>query len=247
MTICDQCDGSGFRMTDKDGNRMAVPCECRLILRMEAMLAWAGLPQRYQEASFDNWNRQEASRSIDQAHGRILAYCREYPTQSHMGLLMSGPVGVGKTHLAIATLRKLTQDYGVRGYFTDFRELLKRIQQTFNGSGSREQILRPVMTAELLVVDELGAARVTDWTFEIAEEIINARYNSARATIFTTNLPNADAPPHPDSGKGYGSMAHAMQVETLGERIGARMFSRLQEMCIPVNMTGEDYRRKKRA
>jgi DNA replication protein DnaC len=232
-----------------DGTTFSRDCECRRILRLENMLAKSGMPKLYQASSFENFTLAGVSPSIHRAHLMATRYVEEFPLDRSRGLLLVGPVGVGKTHIAIATIRQLTVEYGTRTYFTDFRELLRRIQATFNNAGAtREDVMRPVIEAELLVLDELGAARVTDWTYEIAEEIINARYNNAAATIFTTNLPNRGAGENirPAPSGSYSRPAHdAMRAETLGDRLGERMFSRLQQMSAAVEIAGEDYRRKR--
>jgi DNA replication protein DnaC len=250
MTPCDQCDGSGWVWVEAKGG--VVECSCRAVRKLESMLAKCGLPERYQQASFDNFKTAGVDRSVKAASLITAKYVDEFPLDRSRGLLFVGPVGVGKTHLAIAALRALTLKYTARTYFADFRDLLKRIQATFDGGGTtRAEVLKPVMGADVIVIDELGAARSTDWTFEIAEEIINFRYNAAKATIFTSNLPNLPGAgeqypmPQPAAATGYGRMvAEAVRGETLGDRLGARMFSRLQEMCRPIEISGEDFRRK---
>lgn len=258
MIQCDQCDGSGWVQTaGLDGQRTGAvrECECRRVIKLEKMLERAGLPRRYQEASFETFDAGAADRSVQAAKLVSEKYCEEYLTDPSRGLLYVGSVGVGKTHLAIATLRRLTLDYSVRCYFADFRDLLKRLQASFDGGAmTRTEIMKPVMQSDVLVLDELGAARPTDWTFEIAEEIINNRYNEAKATLFTSNLPNE--PPIGETrrlepaGTRYGSIsgaaADAMRGESLGDRLGSRMFSRVQQMCRVVPMAGDDYRRKAR-
>jgi DNA replication protein DnaC len=243
---CDKCNDSGFMMVERDGRNVAQDCECRAVKRLAQMIRRAGLPERYAMASLDQFALKDASASVKTMHHTAMRYVEEFPTNRDKGLLLSGSVGTGKTHVAIGILRELAMRYGVRGYFTDFRELLKRIQNTFNNGGmTREQVLQPIKDAECLVIDEIAAERSTDWTFDVAEEVINWRYNHAQATILTTNLPNkplGHAEPRGGSGSYALAAQSAMRVETLGDRIGVRMYSRLQEMCLAVDVTGEDYR-----
>jgi DNA replication protein DnaC len=120
---------------------------------------------------------------------------------------------------------------GIPCLFYEFGELLKEIQNSYN-SVSRTcelKVLAPVYETEVLVLDELGAVKPTDWVRETMMQIIGTRYNERRLTIFTTNY--ADARRRPAE-------------ETLEERIGVRLRSRLYEMCTTVVMEGEDYRRK---
>jgi DNA replication protein DnaC len=101
------------------------------------------------------------------------------------------------------------------------------------------EILRPVFDAEVLVLDELGAAKPTDWVWDTVAHILNTRYNDRRTTIITTNYPNQGP-----LGTVGGDVAGRLREETLGDRIGERMRSRLQEMCVVVEMQGEDFRQK---
>lgn len=224
-------------------------CECRRVLKLEKMLERAGLPARYHEASFATFEWRERSATIQRAYLHSKAYAENFLTERTQGLLLHGSVGTGKTHLAIAIARHVTLELGVRTLFVDFRQMLKRIQATFNTSTqTTEDVMRPVLESELLVLDEIGAARQTDWTFEIMEEVLNQRYNDARATVMTTNLANLGcaAEQAAEPSRGYGRAATAMQMETLGDRIGTRMFSRVQQMCTPMELQGTDYRRPKR-
>jgi DNA replication protein DnaC len=158
------------------------------------------------------------------------AYClvREYPANER-GLLFAGPVGVGKTHLAVAILRGLTEK-GARCLFCEYGSLLKEIQDSYNPASrtSEMSVLASVYEAEVLVLDELGASKPTEWVLDTMTQIIGRRYNDKKLTIFTTNYTDERQNP---SG------------ETLQDRIGARLRSRLYEMCSTVLIDGEDYRR----
>jgi DNA replication protein DnaC len=157
------------------------------------------------------------------------------------GLLFTGDIGVGKTHLAVGILQSIVAERGVRGLFVDYRDLLKQLQDSYNRAvaSTERQILRPILEAEVLVLDELGAARRTDWVWDTIEHILNMRYNDRRTTILTTNYENA---PSGVAMTGMDEIRRAARTETLGDRIGDRMRSRLQEMCVVVEMRGEDYR-----
>ncbi len=147
----------------------------------------------------------------------------------NVGLLYLGSCGVGKTHLAVAALRELINK-GIGGLFYDFRDLLKEIQDSYNPNthNSELKILAPVFDAEVLVLDELGASKPTEWVQETMTHIINKRYNEKKITIFTSNY--LDIP----IGTAY--------TETLTDRVGVRLRSRLHEMCRLILMEGDDYR-----
>ncbi len=140
-----------------------------------------------------------------------------------------GSVGTGKTHLAVAALQQIMREEtlpAVRGRFADFTSLVLEIQMTFDGSGSSRAILEPLVEAELLVLDELGAGKTTAWVMDLLYYLVNTRYLEGRTTIFTTNF--SDFPKNHE--------------ESLSDRVSQRIRSRLYEMCRPVELRGQDYR-----
>src|SRR5438045_7654764 len=115
--------------------------------------------------------------------------------------------------------------------FYEFFSLQKYIQDSYKpiSKTSELKVLAPVYQAEVLVLDELGASKPTDWVKDTMMQIIGTRYNDRRLTIFTTNYLDARRNP---------------ADETLEDRVGARLRSRLYEMCKSVHLDGEDYRRR---
>jgi DNA replication protein DnaC len=108
------------------------------------------------------------------------------------------------------------------------------------------QVLRPVFDAEVLVLDELGAVRSTEWVFDTVNYVLNSRYNENKTTIITTNFPDApeDTESETDNLRSPTAVERAARRETLGDRIGERMRSRLHEMCKKVEIEGPDYRQQ---
>jgi DNA replication protein DnaC len=145
-------------------------------------------------------------------------------------LLFLGGCGVGKTHLAVALLKEVIRKTGDRGLFYDFRDLLREIQGSWNSVSqtSELEVLRPVLDAKILVLDELGANKPTVWVRDTISHIINCRYNEKNITIFTSN---------------YLDNPTRMGEESLTDRIEARLRSRLYEMCSVVEIGGEDFRK----
>src|SRR6202043_1832230 len=151
-------------------------------------------------------------------------FAEEYPMEG-TGLLLVGSIGVGKTHLAVGIIKELVLSKGIACLFYDYRELLKQIQNSYNDSvkATELDVLRPVFDTEVLVLDELGAVKPTDWVWDTVSLILNNRYNDKRTTIITSNFDDRPA----------GAVAGprgATREETLGDRIGERMRSRLHEM-----------------
>ncbi len=235
----------GVRMTPRPGGGSVIEaCACQVEHRVERLLQRASIPARYEHCSFDSYEASfpGADRSLASAHLMARRFVDGYPaTTGGRGLLLTGDIGVGKTHLAVGILQALITEKSVRGLFCDYREMLKQIQHSYNPQVATTEmdILQPVFDAEVLVLDELGASKPTDWVWDTVALVLNTRYNDKRTTIITTNY--ADLAP---GGSGGGSAAsRANREETLGDRIGERMRSRLAEMCVVVEMRGEDFRR----
>jgi DNA replication protein DnaC len=241
--LCPICEGSGLRIIDRpDGNRVAVECVCRAERRAARQLEQARIPRRYAACVLESFETDYPSPNRSLAAASVMArkFVSGYPLETDgKGLLLTGSIGVGKTHLAVGILQALMQERGARGLFVDYRELLKQVQNSYNKSvGVTElEVLQPVFEAEVLVLDELGASKPTDWVADTVSHILNTRYNERRTTIITTNYPNLA----PGASDVTGPRA-AVREETLGDRIGERMRSRLQEMCVVVEMTGPDFR-----
>jgi DNA replication protein DnaC len=165
------------------------------------------------------------------AQVQVRGFATNYPLETR-GILLVGTIGTGKTHLAVGALKVLIAERGAQCLFCDYRELLRQIQNTYNSqvTATELELLNPVMNAEVLVLDDLGAIRPSEWVWDTVSLMINSRYNNMRTTIITTNYP-ALAP-----GEG------GLRAETLGDRIGERMRSRLIEMCRVIEMQGQDFR-----
>ena len=243
--LCPICEGSGLRVVEREnGVRVATDCACRVMRRGARQFDRARIPERFRECTLDNFitNPNGVNSSFEHAVVQARGFLREYSWNTDgIGLLFTGSKGTGKTHLATAILKSLMEDKGVRGLFVDHRDLLKRIQDSYNSSvqATEREVLKPILEAEVLLLDELGAARKTDWVGDTIEHILNTRYNDCKVTLLTTNFENA--PAILDT---LDPMRAAVAGEgrTLGDRIGDRMFSRLQEMCVVIDMHGEDYR-----
>ena len=240
-TLCPICEDSGLRLiVQPDGERYAQPCECRLQVRASRLLKRAAIPRRYEHCTLDTFEPGygQADQSLAAAYLMARQFVSGYPvTTEGRGLLLTGSVGVGKTHLAVGIVQALITEKGVQALFCDYRELLKRIQESYNPqvANTELQILTPIFEAEVLILDELGAQKPTDWVWDTVALILNTRYNDKRTTLITTNYPNAAAALARSSDK-------VIREETLGDRIGERMRSRLAEMCVEVEMRGNDLR-----
>jgi DNA replication protein DnaC len=217
-------------------------CECQDAEREERRLAAARIPERYRQYTLDGYTADfnGADRSLGRALLTARRFVEAYPVDtSGKGLIFTGSIGVGKTHLAVGVLRRLIQERGAKGLFCDYRELLKNIQNSYNPqvNTTELELLKPVFAAEVLVLDDLGAQKPNEWVWDTVALILNTRYNDKQTTIITTNYPDLSA-----AGGSLSSAERAAREQTLGDRIGDRMRSRLAEMCVRVEMTGADFR-----
>jgi DNA replication protein DnaC len=243
MSVCQICNGVGLvRVVSAAGLWVSRACACQEMEREERRLAAARIPERYRHYTLDGYETafRGADASLGRAHLTARKFVEAYPVDTAgKGLLFTGSIGVGKTHLAVGVLRRLVQERGVRGLFCDYRELLKNIQNSYNTqvNTTELELLKPVFATEVLVLDDLGAQKPNEWVWDTVALILNTRYNDRQTTIITTNYPDGPA------GAGAKTDAERAARElTLGDRIGDRMRSRLFEMCVTIEMTGVDFR-----
>ena len=224
--VCAFCYGSGMEVVPGKG---AKRCRCKAEQSRTKLLEAARIPRRYDQCSLQNYYPAKGNGTQLRAFQYAWRLAREYPAIER-GLLFMGTVGVGKTHLSVAIMRGLVEK-GVPCLFYEFGTLLKEIQDSYNSVSNTTElgVLAPIYQAEVLVLDELGASKPTDWVRDTMMNVIGKRYNDKKLTIFTTNYSDARRNP---------------ADETLEDRIGVRLRSRLYEMCRTVELDGEDYRKK---
>ncbi len=207
-----------------EGGTKAVRCSCQFDRFSGVYLKAAKIPPRYRNCKFSNYI-PETEYQI-----KALKECKEffylYPFVKR-GLLLYGPPGTGKTHLAAALLKNVIKYKGMRGVFCDFRELLLTLKSTYDSRESEFEVLRNVIDAPLLVLDDVGAERGTEWAKEKLALIINYRYAKDLPTVITTNL----------------SFDGGLE-ESFSSRFDDRTESRIYEMCKIVRVEGNDRRKK---
>jgi DNA replication protein DnaC len=262
---CPLCGGRGWVIEADGGAGAARPCSCREQDAGQRLATAAGVPPRYSHckiASFLTSSQSPAARArLMGARKTAQEYVDNFVQEGgfrQSGLLFMGPPGVGKTHLAAGVLAEVIERYRVRGRFVEFTALIHQIQATFDPGSpeSKREILDPLVGAELLVLDELGAQQPTPWVRDILYLIINSRYTRRLPTLFTTNYllepPRAaEGPPARIASLDRGRDPEPLAVDESGllaSRLPAMLVSRLYEMSQPVLLTGvEDFRREHKA
>jgi DNA replication protein DnaC len=226
---CPHCADTGWILQSAEGVKQARPCGCQAARRRRERVAATEIPERYRDCNFENFSDNNAS--LQKAKRVAREFVDTYP-DVEAGLLLVGPSGRGKTHLACAILSELVSSKGVTGLYADFSELLLKIQTSFrpDADSSKESILQPYAEVELLVLDELGASKPHPWVLDVLYNLLNTRYNRRRITIVTSNFED-----EADSASG--------ERDRLEDRVGSRIRSRLFEMCLLVPLRGDDFRR----
>jgi len=251
---CDKCDGEGriFRENEK-GIAYLMDCECAVLKKRLRVVEDAGIPGKFVDSDFGSFIKHHRSQGIAKrvAEDFVEDFIKSKKDFSR-GLIFMGAPGLGKTHLAVAVIKGLGLEKGIHCRFVDFFQLLADIRHGYSEDMSDQAFIKPYLDARVLVIDELAKGRNTEWELTMLDQLISSRYNAAdKVTIFTTNYPSELRIEIKES-KGFykdkdgpeKNYADTYMRESLQEKIGARIYSRLAEMCKFVMIEGQDLRQK---
>jgi len=246
--VCPECNGTGWKIIEREEISGAVRCECIAAERAGRLESGAGIPLLYANASFENFLLSRENpigyRELTEVYLAVRGYARDFPNAKKPGLLLMGDPGSGKTHLAVAAFRAIMAK-GFEGLFFDYQNLFDRIRSGYDSSSnvSDREAYKVAMDTEVILLDDLGAHRVTDWVEDTVTSIITSRCNQRKALIATTNLID------PEAGYVTYERTPSGKVDyrtTLTDRIGPRARSRLFEMCRVIRMPlVEDFRMRR--
>ena len=212
MDVCAACGDSKWT----EGDNGLIRCPTCAPDPVERFLEASHIPGRFVQCRVATF--QTPTPQLAAARESVVKFISRYEPGD--GILLHGPSGVGKSHICCATLRHLISKRVEPGLFVDYRHMFTTISNTYDSDEREAEVIAPFLDAPILLLDDLGARRPTDWLLDTLGVILGHRYNNELSTICTTNL----------SG------------DQLARAIGQRMFSRLHQMCEFVPVQGRDWR-----
>lgn len=241
---CPICRGTGLVATSDDFRAPRKRCICQAVDQRMRMFDRVGIPARHAHSTIASF--RDASQHQTAVKQSVFAYARGFlPGKDNRGLVLFGPVGRGKTHLAVALLRELVLRHGASAKFVEFSHLLADLKSGFDSGRGPAALIDPLVAVDVLVIDELGKGRNTEFEGTVLDELVSRRYNAMRPIVATTNYA-----PGASSGQ---RVANAAQVQigaggmpSLVDRVGDRVYSRLRETCDFVEVRGDDFREHRR-
>ena len=231
---CERCRGTGRVTVTREGVDKIARCRCRMLPDRIVMFNAANIPARHAHASFESFNK-DLPETMNAFLGSYRWTTRFSPKASNRSLVLHGPVGRGKTHLLISVVRELIFKHGVQVRFVEFSKLLADLKHGFEMGKGQSHTMGPLSRVEVLAIDELGKGRNTEWERNIVDELVSIRYNGLKCLVATTNY-TTGGPTGLDNNLSSG------QVQSLTDRVGPRVYSRLTEMADFVEAKGADYR-----
>ncbi len=229
---CRNCLGLAQRVVQG----LARPCRSPAPRRVVNLFNQAMIPSRYAGAHMGEFKNYTGNCSF--ILNEVKHWLRDFDTQREKkGLIISGPVGIGKTYMITALARRLAEK-NVSVRFVDFFQLISQIKAAYAESRSDQDILRPLNAVEVLVVDELGKGRNTEFEATVLDQLVMNRYNENKILVATTNLSIKARASDPTESGSFNYLG------SLESRVGKRIFSRLFETTKFVEMKGEDFRRQ---
>lgn len=213
MCECEAAESEKQRLAEEEEKRQQ---------RVRELKACSGIDEKYRDARFETFIVES-----DNAKPKRIAlrYCDIFADMRarNQGLLLWGGVGTGKTYMAACIGNRIMENLHTVT-MTSFVKILQK-KSSFNTEEDEEKFIHNLNRASLLIIDDLGAERSTDYALEKVYNIVDSRYRSGKPVIYTTNL-------------------SLREMKATTDIRYARIYDRIFETCHPVEFTGASWRKK---
>ncbi len=251
---CKTCKGTGYIMEHDSFQRdVALVCpECEQVKQRVDLYNNARIPRRYWNSRLDG-DDQDGENGI--VFDLLLSIFRLLPQrlsnqnilqtedEDLKGMVIMGSPGTGKTHLMTGFAYQCTINQGISCIFQSFAELLSELRQGYSEGKSDIEIIDPHLHTDILIIDDLGKGRNSDWELGILDMLISERYNRNQMIMVTTNFTESEENTLKEQVRNREkSETEYFISDTIRKRVGERIYSRLKEMCYFENLIGKDRR-----
>ncbi len=229
---CNICNDTGWETVRKEGKTYLKRCKCiKIDLLLKKSLS-SNIPPRFAGSELEHFYPEKGDTSMKKLKESIKKFIDDYPAVQK-GIILHGGTGVGKTRLLCTVASEIIKKIpNINIFYVDWNDIVREMKSgeshSFRDFTMINELIERLTNADLLIVDELGASEPSQWVRDNIYYVINHRYNRQKITLFGTNYLDIKHDGH----------------QTLKERIGDRIRSRIFEMATSYNISGVDYRQK---
>ena len=251
---CKTCKSTGFIVElDNFQRDVAIVCpDCEQIKQRVQLYNNARIPRRYLNSRLSLQDRDAENEMVFDLIGSILRLLPQRlsnrnllqtDTEDLKGMVLMGPPGTGKTHLMTGFAYQCTISHGISCIFQSFAELLSELRQGYSDGKSDMEIIEPHLQADILIIDDMGKGRNSDWELSILDMLISERYNRNQIIMVSTNFTESEENTLKEKIRNREKTETEQFItDTISGRVGERIHSRLKEMCYFENLLGQDRR-----